>query len=231
MREPILFLPDAMTDLRLFEPQIAALSGQYAVMSAPLSTCDRIENFASDLLSVLPPRIAVVGQGLGGTVALELVRRAPNRVTRLALVGTSFQPDTPAEATAREPQMVAASAGRFEEIARGFVGQAGYGPGAERVAVQAALLRMALDLGPSVFRTQSRALQKRRDQQPVLRQIAGPVLLLGGRHDKLCPPKRLEFMAELMDSDPPEILEQSGRYPSLEEPQAVTEALRGWLAR
>ncbi|SLN48391.1 alpha/beta fold hydrolase [Roseisalinus antarcticus] len=230
MLDPVLFLPDFMTDLRLFGPQIRALSAERPVMGLPVARCERIESFASDLLSVAPPKFAVVGQGLGGAVALELLRRAEDRVSRIALIGTSFRAEPPSEASDREPQIIAASAGRFDETIRELIGAGGLAPGPERGAVLAELMDMARDLGPTAFRGQSRALQRRPDHQATLRAIKVPALVMVGRHDRICLPKRQDVMAELIRGAVFNVIETSGRFPTLEAPEAVTTALRSWLS-
>ena len=89
---------------------------------------------------------------------------------------------------------------------------------------------MADALGPDVFVRQSRALQRRRDQQATLRQCKVPTLVMCGAHDALCPPKRHEFMAELIPFAELRIFENSGHLPTLEEPDATIAALRDWMA-
>ncbi|QQA41613.1 alpha/beta fold hydrolase [Pelagovum pacificum] len=229
MKEPILFIPGFMTDERLFAAQVRAVASAHPVMTAPIAECERIESFASELLSVAPPKFALVGFGLGGTVALELLRRQPNRVTRIALIATAFQAETPQVAADREPQLIAAATGRFDEVLRQTVSEAGYGPGAGRVAVQSTVTRMGQELGKEVFRRHSRALQRRRDQQTTLKMIHQPTLVMGGRHDRLLPIKRLEVMAELIPSARLSVLEEAGHFPTLETPEAATDALADWL--
>ncbi|MBS4011165.1 MAG: alpha/beta hydrolase, partial [Roseovarius sp.] len=104
--EPVVFLPGMMCDARLFAPQITALSPDMAVTVAPITGGDRIEEIASDLLDVLPRRFALAGLSMGGIVAMEILRRAPDRVTRLALMDTNALAETPQSATAYEPFII-----------------------------------------------------------------------------------------------------------------------------
>ena len=113
MNEPVVFLPGLMCDARLFGPQIAELSSDRAVMCAPISQGERIEEIASDLLDVLPTKFALAGLSMGGIVAMEILRRAPERVTRIALMDTNPLPETPQAAAAREPQIIGARSGRL----------------------------------------------------------------------------------------------------------------------
>ena len=89
MNEPVVFLPGLMCDARLFGPQIAELSSDRAVMCAPISQGERVEEIASGLLASLPAKFALAGLSTGGIVAMEILRRAPERVTRIPLMDTT----------------------------------------------------------------------------------------------------------------------------------------------
>ena len=103
-------------------------------------------------------------------------------------------------------------------------------PGAKRLEVLNLVMDMALKLGPDVFIRQSRALQKRLDQQATLRRAKLNTLVLCGEFDSLCPPKRHELMSQLVPNARLEVIEGAGHLPTLEQPLATTKALRTWLA-
>ena len=111
MREPLVLLPGFMCDARVFGPQVAALSRDTPVMVAPVTEGDRIEEIASSILTAAPAKFGVAGMGFGGAVAMELVRRAPERVTRIALIDASPLAETPQDASAREARMNCSSRG------------------------------------------------------------------------------------------------------------------------
>ncbi|WP_436397828.1 alpha/beta fold hydrolase [Roseobacter sp. S98] len=230
MAEPLVLLPGMMCDARLFGPQIAELSAEIPVMVAPITGGERIEEIASSLLDQLPQRFALAGLSMGGIVAMELLRRAPDRITRIALMDTNPLAETPQVATAREPQIVAARSGRMLDVMRDEMKPNYLAPGPYRQAVLDLVMDMADALGPEVFVRQSRALQRRRDQQKTLRQCKVPALVLCGAHDVLCPVKRHEFMSELIPSATLRILEHSGHLPPLEQPAETTAALREWMS-
>ena len=231
MSEPLVFLPGMMCDARLFGPQIAELSADTAVMAAPITQGERIEEIASALLDVLPVRFALAGLSMGGIVAMEIMRRAPERVARVALMDTNPLAEVPTVSANREPQIVKARAGRMLEVMRDEMKPNYLAPGAQRAEVLKLVMDMAEVLGPEVFIRQSRALQRRRDQQAVLRKYQGPALVLCGAHDQLCPVKRHTFMAELMPNAQLVVLPDAGHLPSLEQPAGTTAALRAWMAR
>ena len=116
MIEPLVFLPGMMCDARLFGPQLAAFSADTPVMVAPVTYGERVEEIASTLLDVLPKRFALAGLSFGGIVAMEILRRAPDRVMRLALMDTNPLAETPQMAAMREPQIVKVRAGRLSSV-------------------------------------------------------------------------------------------------------------------
>lgn len=228
--ETLVFLPGMMCDARLFGPQVAAFSSERAVMVAPVFQGERVEEIASILLDNLPKRFALAGLSFGGIVAMEILRRAPDRVTRLALMDTNPLAETPQAAAMREPQIVKVRSGRLREVMAQEMKPNYLGPGPFRNEILDLVMEMAETLGPEVFVRQSRALQRRRDQQATLRQTKVPTMVMCGKHDALCPPKRHEFMAELIPYAELRMFEGSGHLPTLEEPEAVIAALRDWLA-
>lgn len=229
MTEPLVLLPAMMCDARLFVPQIAALSAQRSVTVAHLGQADRIEDIAAALLADLPPRFALAGLGLGGIVALEMIRAAPERITRLALISTSPSPESPQFAAAREPRIIAAQSGRLADCLREDLPGSALAAGPARAGVLALVMAMGLALGPQVYVRQTRALQRRRDAQSTLRRIRVPALIVAGEHDTIVPLRRQEFIAEMIADARIVVLPGSGHLPTLEQPDAVTEALRRWL--
>ncbi len=230
MTEPLVLVPGMMCDARLYEHQLLHLSRERAVTIAPVTQGDRIEDIAALLLDQLPARFALAGLSMGGIVAMELIRRAPDRVTRLCLMDTEAMADTPHIAAAREPMIVGAKAGRLDEVMRQAMQPEFLAPGPRRMAVLDRVYQMARDLGPDLFERQSRALQRRPDQQSTLRKIKVPTLILCGAHDALTPVKRHTFMAELIPGAHLQVIEGAGHLPVLETPEIVTQALRDWLA-
>jgi pimeloyl-ACP methyl ester carboxylesterase len=219
-----------MCDARVFAPQLAALSARHAVQVAPMTRHDTIEAMAEEVLENAPDRFALVGFSMGGIVAMEVLRQRADRVLKLALLDTTPIPETPEIAATREPQIVAARAGRLEEVIREEHLPNCFASGASSYAHKSTVLDMARDLGPAVFVRQSRALQRRKDQQATLRDARLPTLLLCGRHDKLCSVKRHQSMAGLVAGAALEVIDDAAHFPTLEQPEATTEALQRWLS-
>lgn len=231
MSEPLVLLPGMMCDARVWATQTTVMSYERPVTIAPVCMVDRIEEVASGLLSVLPSKFALCGHGMGGSIALELVRRAPERVIRLALLGTNPLSDTPQEAADREPRMIGAKSGRFERMLEADIIPRHVGGGPRRGPAMAELSEMATSLGPDIFAKQERAMQRRRDQQGTLRRITQPTLILAGGEDQIVPLKRQEFLAELIPYAKLSVLEGTGHMSMLEDPEGVTEALYDWMSQ
>ena len=229
MSEPLVLLPGMMCDARLYGPQIAELSSEFAVTVAPITQGERIEEIASGLMPLLPAKFALAGLSMGGIVAMEILRRAPDRVTRIALMDTNPLAETPQSSASYEPMIVGARAGRLEQVLGEFMRPEFLAPGPHRNEILGMVREMGLYLGPETFVRQARALQRRRDQQGTLRRCKVPALILCGEHDKLTPPKRHTFMAELIPYAELRIIEEAGHLPTLEQPAATTSALREWL--
>jgi len=231
MQEPLVFLPGMMCDARLFAPQLAEFSRDRAGTVAPVTGGDRIEEIASSLLDVLPRRFALAGLSMGGIVAMELLRRAPERITRLALMDTNALPETPQSAAGYEPLIIKLRAGAVDEAVQAMIGPETLAPGAGRMAVLALMAEMAHAVGAEATIRQVRALQRRRDYQAVLRRCRVPALVLCGAHDRLTPVRRHELMAGLIPDAELLVIDEAGHLPVLETPEAVNAALAGWFAR
>ncbi len=228
MAEPLLLLPGMMCDARLFAPQIAAFSGRRAVHVAPMLG-DTIANIAGSVIANAPPRFALAGLSMGGIVAMEVLRQAPDMVSRLALLDTNPLAETPEAAAAREPQIARVRAGRLEDVMREEMKPRYLAPGPRRLEVLNTVMEMAMALGPEVFVSQSRALMRRPDAEETLRKADCPVLVLCGSHDTVCPVSRHEFMAGIIPNATLEIIEDAGHLPTLEEAEKTTAALDRWL--
>lgn len=227
--EPLVLVPGLMSDARIFSDQIVAFGGERAVHLAPICDGLSIGDMARRVLETAPARFAVMGQGLGALVAMDMLRIDPARVTRIAMVTCSPLAETPQEAATREDRIVSAKAGLFEQVARAEVPDTALAPGTNVARVHRSLELMLRTVGSERFLRQSRAMQRRPDMQKVLRRMRAPALVLSGAHDTIIPPRRHEFMAELIPHAEYKVLENAGHMPLLESPAEVTAALKPWL--
>lgn len=232
MSEPLVLLPGMMCDARLFGPQIAELSPHFTLQIGRVNAGETITEIATNVLAAAPETFALAGHAMGGIVAMEVLRLAPARVSRLCLMATNCLPDTPQVSAAREPLIATARTGRLDKVMQEAVKPEHLAPGPQRSEVLHLVNDMARYLGVETFISAQRALQRRPDQQGTLRRMRKkPVLILGGRHDDLCPPRRHEFMATLIAGAELNILENAGHFPMLEAPQETTSALVSWMNR
>ena len=229
MHEPLVLIPGLMADARLFLPQIVALGAARAMQVSMVTQADTVEALSAFVLASAPAKFALIGHGLGGEVALDVVRRAPDRVTRVVLMATDPLAEPPQAAAAREARIVAARSGRLAEAMREEIPATALACSPWREDVLALVRDMALGLGEGVFLRQSRALQRRPDQQKTMRKVKIPALILAGALDTLVPLRRQEFTAGLMPFGKMQTIPDAGHLPSLEQPEAVTAALDAFL--
>lgn len=229
MTEPVILLPGMMCDARLFAPQIAALSAIRPVMVAPLAGGDTVTAMAAAILQQAPPRFALAGLSMGGIVAMEVIRQAPARITRLALMDTNPLAEAPERAKMRDQQIARVLGGALEAVIRDDMKPHYLADGSDRRTILDLCMDMALALGPDVFARQSRALQTRPDQCETLRGVDVPTLILYGAEDRLCPAERHELMRDLVPGAILARIDDAGHLPTLEQPKLTNEALEKWL--
>jgi len=228
-RETLVMIPPILADARVFAHQLQDLSRDHAVMVAPTTCGERMEEIASQIISWAPSRFALIGMGMGGMVAMEIVRRAPDAVTRLALISTSPLADTPEAAAAREPLIIAARAGRWADVLHHEINSTWMGPNTDKAALVQLLGEMGREFGPENYIKQARAMQRRKDQQATLRGISQPTAVICGRQDGQYQLKRQTFLAELIPNATLQTLEGVGYLPTIEAPEATSDALRRWM--
>lgn len=229
MTDPILFIPGILCDARIFLPQIVHLGAKHAIQIAVPGTGESVEQMAERVLAHAPAKFALVGCGLGGDIALDILRRDMDRVTRVALISTDPLAEAPANAAAREARIVAAKSGRLKEaIVQEYPPEA-FAQSPWRVEIMALMQDMGLSLGEGVFMRQSRASQRRPDQQKTLRRAMLPVLVIAGESDTITPVRRQDFTSGLAPYGKLVVIPEAGHLPTLEQPEAVTAALEEFL--
>ncbi|MEM8803918.1 MAG: alpha/beta fold hydrolase [Pseudomonadota bacterium] len=226
---PLILLPGMMCDARLFEAQIAALGTERDVTVAGIDRHNTVAELAQDVLDTAPPKFALAGLSMGGIVAMEVLRQAPDRVERIALMDTNPLAETELVRQRRSPQMAAAREGRLAEVMRDEMKPHYLADGPQKPAILDLCMEMAQNLGPDVFIRQSEALMTRPDQSETLRRANLPALILCGRHDRVCPLERHTLMADLIAGAVLKVIEDAGHLPTLEQPQATTRELENWL--
>ena len=226
---PLVLLPGSMCDARLFAPQIAAFSAGRSVGVPTLALDDTVGSMAERVLADAPSAFALLGLSLGGIVAMEVARRAPERVARLALLDTNHLPEPSEVAETRAAYVERALAGDLAGVMRHDLKPRYLADGPRKAETLDLCMAMALDLGPDAFARQSRAISTRPDQSATLPGLAMPTLVLCGAEDGLCPPERHRTIAGLMPNARLVTIEGAGHLPVLERPDATNAAIGEWL--
>ncbi|SFV26891.1 Pimeloyl-ACP methyl ester carboxylesterase [Devosia crocina] len=230
MLKPFVLLPGLLCDARLWRDIVLPLREEVAPLVADLTLDDTIVAMARRTLAAAPPSFALAGLSMGGYVALEIMRQAPDRVTHLALLDTSARPDTDERREARRKGIENVRIGKFIGVSRSLLPSLLAKrnldtPLAEEVQA------MAERCGQDAYIRQQQAILGRIDSRPTLPGIKVPTLIGVGTEDSLTPPELAEEMASAVPHADITRFARSGHLPTMENPQAVAEALRNWLAR
>ena len=226
---PLVLIPGMMCDARQFGPQIDAMSGRRTLILAPIDAHETVQALAGEILANSPPDFALAGLSMGGIIAMEILRQAPERVAAIALLDTNPLAEHDAVKARRLPQMAQVRAGELDTVMREEMKPNYLTDGPNRAAILDLCMEMAMNLGPDVFIRQSRALMNRPDQSESLRNTDVPTLILCGEEDTLCPPARHELMHALVPNSTLEVIKNAGHLPTLEQPEQTTVALDRWL--
>jgi pimeloyl-ACP methyl ester carboxylesterase len=226
---PILLVPGLAGSPRIYAPVAAPMWGLGPVTVANHIRDANMGAIARRILAEAPPRFALAGHSMGGYIAFEIMRQAPDRVAKLALVNTQARPDTPEATARRRAQIARAQDGEYhavlDELFPGFVHPSRREDGALRQLVR----DMGDDIGPEAFVRQQTAIIGRPDSRPTLAWIKCPTLVLTGDEDNTIPNTLSKEMADGIPGAKLMILAQCGHLPQVEQPQAAADALVEWL--
>ena len=226
---PTVLIPGLANTARLYAHQIPALWRYGPVTIADHTRDDSMSGIARRILATAPPRFALVGLSMGGYTAFEIMRQAPERVERLALLDTTARPDAPEQTERRKAQIALARSGRLSEVVEQLFPLFVHSSRTDDEALKALVLEMAEEAGAEAFSRQQTAIMTRPDSRPNLPDIACPTLVLVGDGDRLTPPDRAEEMASLVSGSRLVVVPTCGHLSALEQPRVVTDALDDWL--
>lgn len=227
---PIVLIPGLLCTAEVFAPQIPALWPYGPVTVASTLEGDSIAAMAAAILASAPPRFALAGFSMGGYLAHEILRRAPERVTRLALLSTSARADQPIQVEMRRGLLEAATHGDYDTVLANATLNTAHVSLRRDPVFAATKRRMAADIGRAAFARQTAAVIGRPDSRRELSSIAVPSLVLVGDSDPVTPPEFAREMAEAIPGAKLVIVPECGHTSPLERPEAVNAALRDWLA-
>jgi pimeloyl-ACP methyl ester carboxylesterase len=226
---PILLVPGLVSSPRIYAPVVPALWRFGPVTVANHIRDGHMALIARRILAEAPPRFALAGHSMGGYIAFEIMRQAPERVAKLALLNTQARPDTP-EATARRRTMMARAKGGeyravLDELFPGFV----HPSRREDASLRRLVHDMGEDIGVEAFVRQLEAIISRPDSRPALSGIKCPTLVLSGDEDNTISNALSVEMADNIHNAKLVILPNCGHLPQVEQTQATADVLVEWL--
>jgi pimeloyl-ACP methyl ester carboxylesterase len=225
----LVLLPGLLNDERLWQHQVTALENVAHCQVANISREDSMAALAASVLKQAPAgKFALAGLSMGGYVALEVIRQAPERVTGLALLDTSARPDT-SESTENRRRLMQLAEKDFTAVVAALLPKMVNASHLSSGPIAGLFKAMANDVGKEAFLRQQRAIIGRIDSRPHLKQIQCPTLILCGRDDAITPVAIHEEMAAAIPHVELALVDNSGHLSPIEQPGAVSEAMKKWL--
>ena len=233
---PLVLLPGLACDAAVWTHARDSLGPRTQITIAEYGSLDSLGGMAEKVLLEAPPRFMLAGHSMGGRIALEVLRRAPDRVAGIALLDTGVQPLAAGEAGQREVAgrqelvQLARDRGMAQMAARWVQGMI-WGPRLHETALVTAVIEMFTRSSAETFAAQIRALIARPDASALLPDIRCPALVLCGEQDGWAPAERHREMAARIPGAQLVLVPECGHMSTLERPEAVTRALIDWYER
>ena len=234
VKTSLLLVPGLLCDATVWADQVAGLKALADIQIAENGPRDSLVAMAEAIIAQAPPRFALAGHSMGGRVALEVVRRVPQRVQALALMDTGYEPVADGEVGQRETEGRMRMVQKAREQGMNALGRA-WVQGmvlSSRLSDHALvdpIIQMIERRTPEYYAAQTQALLTRPDATSVLKGIRCPTLVLCGRDDAWSPFDRHRQMADLIPASRLAAIDRCGHMSTMERPAAVTAELRRWL--
>jgi pimeloyl-ACP methyl ester carboxylesterase len=231
-KTPLVLIPGLLCNANLWAAQIAGLADIAAISVAEHSRHDSLDAIARSILAAAPVRFALAGLSMGGYVSFAIMRLAPERVLKLALLDTSARADTPEQTRTRQQMLALAGQGRFLGVTDQMLPRWIHPSRLQDRALTERIKTMTQMVGPDAFARQLKAIMGRPDSRPMLPRTKCPTLVLVGRQDQATPPELAAEMANAIPSAKRRValIEDCGHLAPMERPDEVNRALRDWLA-
>ena len=228
-RPSLLLLPGLLCDARLWRDQVEDLADLADIAVPDLTLDDSVGAMAARVLAQAPARFALGALSMGGYVAFEILRQAPQRVERLALLSTSARADPPKRAAVRRASLALAERGRFAGVTRKLLPQLVH---ASRVdtPVGEEVMAMAERVGRDAFLRQQRAILERPDSQPLLPTLSMPTVVGVGDDDRMTAPEESRILQAGIAGARLHVFTDCGHLPPMEKPRETNDLLRAWLS-
>lgn len=227
---PIILVPGLLCSAQLYAPQLPALWPMGQLTIADHRRHDSVEAVARGILDNAPPRFALAGLSYGGYVAFAIMRAAPQRVAKLALLDTQARPDSEEAKGGRRKLMTMAQEGKLDDVVQLLTPKFLSAARHKDEPLKRIVRDMARETGVDGFLNQQRAIMGRPDSRPLLSEIKCPTLVLVGDSDTLTPPDLAREMAAGIAGARLAVIPDCGHLSTIERPDAVNAALTQWLA-
>lgn len=227
-RQPLVLLSGMLGDRTVWEDVVAELADVARPRYARIDQHDSVASMAASVLAESPSRFALAGHSLGGIVALEILRQAPARVARLALLNTGARKATSTQLESWAAMTERTKAGAFREVAA-ELGRYTLPDASRGDALVARNTAMAEAVSPDGFLRQLAAQATRPDARALLPEVGVPTVVVTGALDHVCPPPLQEELAAGIPGARHVVIKQAGHMSPLEAPHQVAQALRSWL--
>ena len=227
---PIVLIPGLLATPRLYAEQIPELWRLGPVTVAVHSRDGSMTDIARRVLESAPPRFALVGLSMGGYISFEILRVAPERIVKLALLDTSARPDAPEQTAQRQSQVALARSGRLAEVADLMFPRLVHPMHQADESLRRIVRTMTAEVGVEGFARQQQAIIGRADSRPGLTAIRCPTLVLVGDGDVLTPPALAAEIASGIPGARLVTVLESGHLSTLEQPRRVAAELVAHLA-
>lgn len=231
MTEPVdlVLIPGLLCTDALYAPLVPALGRHARLVVANHRRRDTIAAIAAQVLSEVPAKFALCGLSMGGYIAFEIMRQAPERVTRLALLDTMARADTPERAAGRKTAVAKARAEGMAPVSKMLLPQWVHPSRLSDSDLCATVAKMAADTGVDAFERQQSAIATRVDSRQGLGRIKCPTLVLVGRQDAATPVSDAEEIAGGIRGSTFVVIENCGHLTTLERPVETGNAVVAWL--
>lgn len=228
MSLPIVLITGQLLTDAVWQPLLDAWPDRHIIVANNQSD-DTIEGFAQRLLDDAPPKFALVAHAMGGLVAFEVMRRAPERVAKLALISTLASADGPAQTARRQGYIDLVESGNFDQVVEERIPILFPEEKRNDTRLLGIARRMAADTGADTFLAQQRAIMARIDSRPTLGEIAVPVLLVWGEKDGITSRAHHEEIRDAIPGAKLEAIAGAGHLPTIEAPETVVRLLTDFI--
>ena len=226
---PLLLVPGLVCSPRIYAPQLPALWRMGPVMFPNHIRDNTMAGIAKRILDEAPKRFALAGHSMGGYIALEIFRQAPERISRLGLLNTSARPETPEVTAGRHALIAETKAGGYPAIVGKLFAKFVHPARMNDAGLKKIVMDMADDVGSERFIAQLEAIMSRSDSRPLLASVKCPTLVLTSDTDNMVPNEFSHEMAKAIPGAKLVVIPECGHMTLVEKPEAVTQALLDWM--